>query len=156
MWDMEETDPVAGEAKGASAAPDQEEVGNVLRLPVETPSKNAADDRPPEPNSHGHPFTVVSSFGSVAPEVVAPEVVAPEVVASEVVAPEVVAPESSPSESVAPPEVGPEESGPAEPENVSPDLKDLLEMAAVQAAVDAIVDAAVRGSTSGTNEELER
>jgi hypothetical protein len=151
MWDMEETDPVAGEAKGSLAAPDQEEVGNVLRLPVETPSKNAADDRPPEPNSHGHPFTVVSSFGSVAPEVVAPEVVA-----SEVVAPEVLAAESSPSESVAPPEAGPEESGPAEPENVSPDLKDLLEMAAVQAAVDAIVDAAVRGSTSGTNEELER
>jgi hypothetical protein len=62
-----------------------------------------------------------------------------------------VASEASPSESPAPesvaaPRVDPEEPGPAESENVSPDLKDLLDVAAVQAAVDAIVDAAVRGS----------
>src|SRR5439155_6408330 len=31
VWAMEETDPVAGEAKGQSPALDQEEVGNVLR-----------------------------------------------------------------------------------------------------------------------------
>jgi hypothetical protein len=135
MWDMEETDPVAGEAKGASPASEQEEVGNVLRLPVESPAEEAADDGPPEAKSHGNPFTVVSSFGSTAPETARSETVA--------------------SETVAPQEVGPEDSGPAEPENVSPALKDLLDVAAVQAAVDAIVDAAVRGSTSGPNDDLE-
>jgi hypothetical protein len=135
---MEETDPAKGEAKGQSPAPDQEEVGNVLRLPVETSSKDAAHTRPPEPKPQGHHFTVVSSFGSTAPEMVAPEGLPSENVPPENVA----APES-----VAAQEVGPEESGPAEPENVSPDLKELLDIAAVQAAVDAIVDAAVRGSS---------
>jgi hypothetical protein len=129
---MEETDPAAGEAKGPSPSPNQEEVGNVLRLPVETSSEDTSHDRPSEPKPPGHHFTVVSSFGSAAPEIVAPE--------------------GLPSESVAPEEVvaqevGPEEAGPAGSENVSPDLKDLLDIAAVQAAVDAIVDAAVRGST---------
>jgi hypothetical protein len=145
MWDMEETDPVGGEAKGAPSAPEQEEVGNVLRLPFESPAGEAADDRPPEAKPQGNPFTVVSSFGSMAPESMAPEIVAPDHVPSETVA----------SEAVAAQEAGPEASGPAEPENVSPALKDLLDVAAVQAAVDAIVDAAVRGSTSGPNDELE-
>ncbi|MEA2567019.1 MAG: hypothetical protein QOD49_2196 [Actinomycetota bacterium] len=135
MWDTEETDPVAGEAKGASPAPEQEEVGNVLRLPVESPAEEAADGRTPEAKSHGNPFTVVSSFGSTAPETLPSETVASEAAAAQ--------------------EVGPEDSGPAEPENVSPALKDLLDVAAVQAAVDAIVDAAVRGSTSGPNDDLE-
>jgi hypothetical protein len=131
---MEETDALAGEAKGQSPAPDQEEVGNVLRLPMETPSEDTADEGPPEPKPQGHPFTVVSSFGSAAPEIVPPEGVPPEGVAAQ--------------------EAGAEESGPAESESVSPDLKDLLDIAAVQAAVDAIVDAAVRGST-GPNDELD-
>jgi hypothetical protein len=138
VWAMEETDPAAGEAKGRSPAPDQEEVGNVLRLPVETSSEDAAHTRPPEPKPQGHHFTVVSSFGSTAPEMVAPEGFPSENVPPESVA----APES-----VVAQEAGPEESGPAEPENVSPDLKELLDIAAVQAAVDAIVDAAVRGSS---------
>jgi hypothetical protein len=130
---MEETDPVAGEGgKGPPPAPDREEVGNVLRLPVESASEDTPQEKPPEPNPQGHHFTVVSSLGGAAPEIMATE--------------------ASPSESPAPesvaaaPRVDPEEPGPAESENVSPDLKDLLDVAAVQAAVDAIVDAAVRGS----------
>jgi hypothetical protein len=133
---MEETDPATGEAKGQSPSPDQEEVGNVLRLPVEASSEDTARERQPEPKPQGHHFTVVSSFGSAAREIAAPEIVAQEGLPSENAGPE----------SVAAQEVGPEESGPAESENVSPDLKDLLDIAAVQAAVDAIVDAAVRGS----------
>ena len=140
MWDIEETDVVGGEAKAASPAPEQEEVGNVLRLPVESPGEEATDDREPEAKPQGHPFTVVSSFGSMAPEIVPPDSVPSETVTSEAIAAQ---------------EVGPEASGPAEPENVSPALKDLLDVAAVQAAVDAIVDAAVRGSTSGPNDDLE-
>jgi hypothetical protein len=139
---MEETDPAAGEAKGQSPSPDQEEVGNVLRLPVETSSEDTAHEGPPEPKPQGHHFTVVSSFGSAAREIAAPEIVAQEGLPSQDAAPESAAPES-----VAAQEVGPEESGPAESENVSPELKDLLDIAAVQAAVDAIVDAAVRGSS---------
>jgi hypothetical protein len=109
---------------------------------VETSSEDTAHDGPPKPKPQGHHFTVVSSFGSAAPEIVAPEGLPSEGLPSEGLPSENAAPER-----VAAQEIGAEESGPAESENVSPDLKDLLDIAAVQAAVDAIVDAAVWGSS---------
>jgi hypothetical protein len=128
---MEETDPLAGEAQAAPAAPDQEEVGNVVRLPVATPSEPVAEDLPPKAQSQEYPVTRIASAGMNA------ESVAPESVAQEAL----------------PPEASKEESQTAQPDSVSPDLKDLLEMAAVQAAVDAIVDAAVRGSAAEPDDE---
>ena len=49
----------------------------------------------------------------------------------------------------------PEQSGAADHKNVSPDVEDLLEVAAVQAAVDAIVDAALRGVSTDPDNEFE-
>jgi hypothetical protein len=135
---MEETDPLAGEAQAASPAPDQEEVGNVVRFPVATPSETVAADMPPEATSQENPVTLVASSGSAAQESVVQESVA-----------------SDPLPAELPAEASPEKSETVQRDNVSPDLKDLLEIAAVQAAVDAIVDAAVRGSSTGPDDELD-
>ena len=163
---MEEPEAAAGETEVAPAASAQasaqEGGGNVVRLPVENHAGAVAEDVAPEARSQENPVTAIASGGRAGPKAVGTERVPPRsaaqeaaraesVVAGAVAAAEVAAEESAPEG--APQEVGQEKSGMAKQENVSPDLKDLLEMAAVQAAVDAIVDAAVRGASTGRDND---
>lgn len=164
VWAMEETDTVLGEAEVLPPAPAQEGTGNVVRLPVENHAEAVAEDVAPEARAQENPVTVIASGGRAGPKAVGSERVAHRGAASEAARPESMAAGSAAAERVvqeeAAPEgssgaVGPEESAAAGQENISPDIKDLLEMAAVQAAVDAIVDAAVRGSSTGLDDEFE-
>ena len=164
VWAMEETDTVVGEAEVREAevappAPAQEGAGNVVRLPVENHSEAVAEDIAPEARVQENPVTAIASGGSTGPESVGSERVAPRGAASGAARPESVAAERAAPEEVAPEslsqESGPEGSRTTKQGNISPDLEDLLEMAAVQAAVDAIVDAAVRGAATGSEDDLE-
>ena len=161
---MEEPEAAMGEAEAAPPASAQEGGGNVVRLPVENHAGAVAQDVAPETRAQENPVTAIASGGRAGPKAVGTERVpqrsaaseaarAESVVAGAVAAEEVASEEAAPEGSSA--AVGPEGSGTAGQEHLSPDMEDLLEMAAVQAAVDAIVDAAVRGASTGLDDEFE-
>ncbi|TMK50786.1 MAG: hypothetical protein E6G66_07100 [Actinobacteria bacterium] len=167
VWAMEEPDAAVVEAEAAPPASAQEGPGNVVRLPVENHAGAVAQDVAPETRAQENPVTAIASGGRAGPKAVGTErvpqrsaaseaaraesVVAGAVAAAEVAAEEVAAaaPEGSFQGG------GLEEPGRAELKNVSPEVADLLEIAAVQAAVEAIVDAAVRGASVDPDDEFE-
>ena len=163
VWAMEETETVVGEAEAAPPAPAQAGAGNVVRLPVENHAESVAEDVAPEPRAQENPVTAIASGSRSGPKAVGSERATPRgaakeaaraesVVAGAVAAEEAASEEAPEGSSEA---VGSEGSGTAGQESLSPDMEDLLEMAAVQAAVDAIVDAAVRGASTGLDDEFE-
>ena len=122
-----------------------------------------AEDVAPEARAQENPVTAIASGSRSGPKAVGSERATPRgaakeaaraesVVAGAVAAEEAASEEAPEGSSEA---VGSEGSGTAGQEHLSPDMEDLLEMAAVQAAVDAIVDAAVRGASTGLDDEFE-
>ena len=164
VWAMEEPEAAVGEAEAAPPASAQEGGGNVVRLPVENHADAVAHDVAPEARAQENPVTAIASGGRAGTKAVGTErvpqrsaaseaaraenVVAGAVAAAEVAAAEVAAEGSSQGGRT-------EQSGTADHKNVSPDVEDLLEVAAVQAAVDAIVDAALRGVSTDPDNEFE-
>ena len=166
---MEEPEAAVVEAEATPPASVQEGAGNVVRLPVENHADAVAEDVAPKARAQENPVTTIASGGRAGPKAVGTERVprrsaaseaarAESVVAGAVAAAEVAAEEAAPEGMV---QEGsshggrPEQSGRVEQKNVSPEVADLLEIAAVQAAVDAIVDAAVRGASVDPDDEFE-
>ena len=161
---MEEPEAAMGEAEAAPPASAQEGGGNVVRLPVENHADAVAHDVAPEARAQENPVTAIASGGRAGPKAVGTERVPQRSAASEAARAESVVAGAVAAAEVAAAVVAAEgstqggrteQSGAADHKNVSPDVEDLLEVAAVQAAVDAIVDAAVRGASTDPDDGFE-